>query len=279
MANALTTDTRTDNRTVIKQIETPTASFTNYIDDSTDPEELELTEEDSFDDPLEADEESDDYSDEEYSNGADAFSIQPIWILHEGQILWSASHYGFNLAPKEYFRRRIQTLLNFLAEKFPGKSYGELLLSLQGFFVRDNEASKGSWLDSLKNSGIIYFDEETKKYCVMPLGNLRAGKGQGKILPGKIESLWLEREFSKIRSFYGSQIDLEKHKDFIIGSFKKFCAELSSLCSVFDSQEAEEDSDKGQKNGIGLKQTEFVYEESTLYRKKFGEWKKLWSKK
>ncbi len=279
MATILTNETRHENSALPLQVEIATASFTNYIDDNTDPEELKLTEGDSLDNPTEADEESEDYSDDEYHSVSEAFSIQPIWILYEGQILWSASHYGFNLASKEYFRRRIQTLLDFFAEEFPGKSYGELLLSLQGFFARDNTSSKGSWLDSLKNSGILYFDEATKKYCVMPLGNLRAGKGQGKMLPGKIESLWLEREFSNIESSYGSQIDLEKYKASIIGSFKDFCAKLTSLCSVFDSQEVGDDSDKGKKHGIGLKKTEFVYEESTLDRKKFIEWKKLWSKK
>ena len=249
--------------------ENVTASFTAYIDDSTDTEEVTLTEEDSIDAPLEADEESeDDISGEDYGV-AEAFSIQPVWILHEGQIIWAASRYGYNLAPKEYLRRRLQILLDFLAEKFPGKSYGELLLSLQGFFARDNESSKGGWLDSLKNSGILYYDGAAKKYCVMPLGNLRAGKGQGKLLPGKLESLWLEREFSKINPSASTK-DFAKYKDSLVGSFKKFCADLNELYSTFDSQEEDGGS------GIGLRKTEFAYEESTLDRKKFGEWKNLW---
>ena len=163
----------------------------------------------------------------------------------------------------------IQLLLDFLAGKFPGKSYGELLLSLQGFFAKDNESSKGNWLDSPKNSGILYFDEGMKKYRVIPLSDFRAGKGQGKILPGKMESLWLEHEFSKISASVSPK-EFEKYKAGLIVSFKKFCADLNVLCSVFDSHD---------EHGIGLKKIEFVYEESTLDRKKFGEWKKLWSRR
>lgn len=276
MAMILTNETRTDNRTINKNVEISTASFTNYIDDITDQEESELTQEDLLDSPEEADEESDDdKSDEDYGS-TDAFSIQPIWILYEGQILWSVSHYGFNLASKEYFRRRIQILLDFLADKFPDKSYGELLLSLQGFFARNNESSKGNWLDSLKNSGILYFDEGTKKYEVMPLGNFRAGKGQGKILPGKIESLWLEHEFSKLNGSLSPK-GFDKYKAQLIENFKSFCSKLNESCSIFDTDE--DDSEEEKSYGIGLKKTKFVYEESTLDRKKFGQWKKLWSER
>lgn len=279
MPMIFTNETRTDNRTINKNVEISTASFTNYIDDITDPEEPELTDEDLLDNPEEADEESEDNNSNEDYGSAEAFSIQPVWILYEGQILWSVSRYGFNLASKEYFRRRILILLDFLAKKFPGKTYGELLLSLQGFFAKDNESSKGGWLDSLKNSGILYFNEGTKKYEVMPLGNFRAGKGQGKEkeLPGKIESLWLEHEFSRIERDSGLHSDIEKHKSSLIGNFKNFCSELNVLCSIFDSQE--EDSNGERTHGIGLKKIEFVYEESTLGQKKFDNWKKLWSKR
>ena len=100
MPQTLTNEARTDSRTLNRQVETATASFTNYIDDSKDPEELELTAEDLTDEPLEADEESEDDGGE-YYGGTESFSVQPIWILYEGQILWSASRYGFSLAPKE----------------------------------------------------------------------------------------------------------------------------------------------------------------------------------
>ncbi|MBQ6971857.1 MAG: hypothetical protein IJP86_05820 [Synergistaceae bacterium] len=273
MSEIFTNEARTDNRTLNKQVETATASFTNYIDDSTDPEEPEPTAEDSTDAPLEANEESDDDEGGEYHVGAEAFSIQPIWILYEGQILWAASRYGFNLASKEYFRRRIQLLLDFLVRKFPGKSYGELLLSLQGFFVRDGESSKGRWLDSLKNSGILFFDERAKKYRVIPLSDFRADKGQGKGLPGKMEALWLEHEFSKINASV-SRKDFEKYKAGLFAGFKDFCAELNELCSVFDSQEDEGET----KQSIGLKKIDFVYDESTLGNK-LTKWKKLWSKR
>lgn len=285
MSASLTNETRSENRTVNKNVEITAASYASYIDDITDQEEPELTEEDSLDSPEEANEESDDdndNNDDDYYSSSEALSVQPIWILYEGQILWSASHYGFNLASKEYFRRRIQTLLDFLRKKFPGKTYGELLLSLQGFFARDNESSKGNWLDLLKNSGILYFDEGTNKYKIIPLGNFRASKGQGKILPGKIEALWLEHEFSEIEKDAGEQTDIEQYKASLIGNFKAFCSELSDKCSTFTSQEEDDSEEEGEtvkKRGIGIKKIEFVYEESTLDRKKFNDWKKLWSKR
>ena len=261
---------KTERTTEHKHIrERNTGSFISYIEGTADPDEIDLTEEDSLDNPSEADEESEDESGGDDYAVPKSFSVQPLWILYGGQILWAASHYGFNLAPKEYFRRRIQALLDFLAKKFPRKGYGELLLSLQGFFVRDGESSKGRWLESLKSSGILYFDEGTKKYCVIPLTKLRAEKGQGKSLPGKIESLWLESELAKINPSVSPK-DFNKYKAPLIDSFKKFCAELNGLCSVFDSQE------EGSSGVLGLKRTEFVYEESTLDRKKFVEWKKLW---
>ena len=272
MSEILSNVTRADNRAANKQIEISSTSFIIYIDDNTDPEEPKLTEEDFIDSPLEAEEESEDYSDEYYSS-SESFSIQPIWILYEGQILWSASRYGFNLTSKEYFRRRLQILLDFLVRKFPGKSYGDLLLSLQGFFAKDNTDSKGHWLASLKNSGIIYFDELTKKYNIISLGNFRAGKGQGKILPEKIESLWLENEFSKI-NLSGNQGKFKNYKASLIESFKNFCSELNDLCSLFASDS--EDDNEENKRGIGLKKIEFIYEDSTLDRKKFNSWKKLW---
>ena len=275
MSQTLTNITRAENKALNKQAEITTASLPSYIDDLTDPEEPKLTDKDSLDEPLEAGEKSEDDSGDDYGV-SEPFSVRPLWILYEGQILWSASHYGFNLAPKEYFRRRIQTLLDFLAEKFPGKSYGELLLSLQGFFAKDNESSKGNWLDSLQNSGILYFDERIKKYQLMPLGNFRAGKGQGKLLPGKIEYLWLEHEFSKLNPSLSPK-EFDKHKASLIESFKNFCAELNGLCSIFDSED--DNSEEEKSRGIGLKKTEFVYEVSTLDRKKFGQWKKLWSER
>ena len=262
------TASRTKERKPIR--ERKRGSFTAYFDDIADPEELTLTDEDSLDHPLEADEESEDENVSDDYGVAVSSGIQPLWILCGGQMLWAASRYGFNLAPKEYFRRRIQILLDFLAKKFPRKSYGELLLSLQGFFAKDGESSKGGWLDSLKTSGILYFDERKKKYELMPLGNLRAGKGQGKgkELPKQLESLWLEQELSAI-----GHNDPEKMKARLIDDFKKFCSELNDLCSVFDSQE-EEESEKGKKiYGIGLKKIEFAYEESSLDRKKIIEWK------
>lgn len=271
MSQVRTNETRTYSRQEHKQTEIVTTSFTKYIDDTTDPDETDLTDEDSIDAPPEANEESDDENGGEDYAAPESFSIQPIWILYEGQILWGASRYGFNIAPKEYFRRRIQTLLDFLAERFPDRNYGELLLSLQGFFAKDSESSKRGWLESLKNSGILYFDERTEKFCVMSIANLRAGKGQGKILPGKLESLWLESELAKIDTSSGSK-DFKKYKAALTESYKKFCADLNEMCGIFASHE-EEGADKSKISSIGLKKIEFVYEERTLANK-ISEWKK-----
>ncbi len=196
MSEILSNVTRADNRAANKQIEISSTSFIIYIDDNTDPEEPELTEEDFIDSPLEAEEESEDYSDEYYSSG-ESFSIQPIWILYEGQILWSASRYGFNLTSKEYFRRRLQILLDFLVRKFPGKSYGDLLLSLQGFFAKDNTDSKGHWLASLKNSGIIYFNELTKNIILYLLEISGLVKVRGKYCLRKLNLYGLKMSSQK----------------------------------------------------------------------------------
>ncbi|MBQ9404081.1 MAG: hypothetical protein IJU15_03775, partial [Synergistaceae bacterium] len=103
----------------------------SFIDDLTDMAEPELTRDDVIDSPGEADDLSE-YEDEyDYDSDLEAESekfissycvikIKPLWILHEGQLIWASSRHGFKLAEKEYFRRRLQTLLDFLADEFPG---------------------------------------------------------------------------------------------------------------------------------------------------------------
>ena len=245
-----------------------------YVDDSTDMEEVELTEEDYDEAPCEAVEESEDDENDDYSITTDAGVIQPIWILYEGQIIWAASHYGFRLSAKEYFRRRVQSILDFLAEEFPSKSYGELLLSLQGFFVKDNDGSKGNWLESLKSAGILIADDGS----VMPLGNLRVEKGKGKdsedrsvSLPENLEYLWLERELSKKEHASDNPLLWKNCKGWILEGINEFCAKINELCGQFVSNNKEQ--------GIGLKRVEFAYEESTLQRKKLQAWKKWWNRK
>ena len=242
-----------------------------YMNDDTDPEDAELSAEDYDDAPLEAEEESEDYDDDgDRSEAAGIGEIQPVWLLHEGQILWAASRYGFRLSPKEYFRRRLQTLLDFMAAKFPGKSYGELLVSLQGFFAKDNDSSKGSWLESLKNAGIVYMSEESGKYEIMPLGNFRAGKGHGKPneLPEKLKDFWLQCELSRTGQDSANPHDWGA----ILENFKKFCEEINDLCSRFDAQE--EAPEDGKTSGIGLKKIEINYQTSTLERNILNKWKK-----
>ena len=248
-----------------------------YVDDSTDQEEIELTEDDYDEAPCEADEESEDDEDD-YSGDTNTEAVQPIWILCEGQILWAASHYGFRLSAKEYFRRRVQSILDFLAGEFPDKSYGELLLSLQGFFVKDNDGSKGNWLESLKNAGILYTNDRSMGYDIMPLGNLRAGKGKGKdsedrsaSLPENLEHLWLERELSKREHVSENPLLWKNCKGWILEGINEFCAEINELCNNFVSNNDEQ--------GIGLKTMEFAYEEATLQRKKLKAWKEWWNRK
>ena len=272
----LTNKNKSDNRHVNRE-DYIQRGDTVYVDDNTDPQEPELTDEDSIDAPAEADEESDDDDGMPETEGTG--SITPVWILYGDQIIWSASRYGFRIAPKEYFRRRIQALLDFLASRFPGKSYSELLISLQGFFANDNESSNGGWLDSLKNAGIIYFDESTREYKVMPVKNLRAGKGQGKNneMPKRLEALLLEYELTRIKNASGNRPDWEKCRDILLDCFKKFCDEINNFCSTFETHE-EVETQKGKKiYGIGLKKIAFSYEESTLDRKKLNSWKKRWA--
>ena len=248
-----------------------------YVDDSTDQEEVDLMEEDYDGAPCEADEESEDDNDD-YLGGTDTGAIQPIWILCEGQIIWAASHYGFRLSAKEYFRRRLQSVLDFLVGEFPNKSYGDLLLSLQGFFVKDNNSSKGNWLESLKGVGILYMDDRSMEYSIMSLGNLRAGKGMGKdseessaSLPRQLEYLWLERELSKKEHASENPLLWKNCKRWILEGINDFCAEINELCSKFVYNDDE--------RGIGLKRVEFAYEEATLQRKKLKAWKEWWNSK
>ena len=260
MAMILSNQTRTDNRTVNKQVEISTASFTNFIDDWTDPGEPELTDEDLISELTEANEGTDD--DSETYGSSESFSIQPLWILY----YTGGRYYG-----------QLHIMASIQRQKNISDEDGELLLGLQGFFAKD-ENSKGSWLDYLKNSGIVYFDEAAKKYEIISLGNFRAGKGQGKILPVKIESLWLEREFSNSEGKFDSKA--------LIESLKKFCKDLQELCSTFDSQEdGYSDSDSSSKSkeakserkrGIGLKKIKFEYKPDVLERKKLDAWKKIW---
>lgn len=257
------------------------------VDDNSDIDEIILNDEDLDPSPLEAQEESDDDRDEndlDYSAGS---GVQPVWVLYEGQIIWAASRYGFRMGAKEYFRRRIQELLKFLKKRFPKKSYEDLLLSLQGFFVKNNtgdeNSDSGHWLESLKNAGIIY-GEDGK---IMSIGDLRVGKGEGKSrennsnsLPENLEYILLEKILSQNKYRQNNPLamkraDLELTKS-LTDDLNAFCDELNELCQSFDG---ESDPDDDEPKGIGLKMIKFNYNADTVQHKRLKDWREWWSKR
>ena len=260
--------------------------FYSSVDDNSDVDEILLDNEDFDRSPLEANENSDDDSDEidlDYSAGS---GIQPIWLLYEGQIIWSASRYGFRMGAKEYFRRRIQVLLDFLKNKFPEKNYEDLLLSLQSFFVKDNTGDEnsdtGSWLDSLKNAGIIYSNDGK----IMTIGDFRVGKGQGKdrenlknSLPENLEYILLEHILSENKYYQNNPLAQKNCKfeltELLVKDINAFCDELNELCQSF---EGDSDSDEDAK-GIGLNMIKFSYNANTIQRKRLKVWREWWNKK
>ena len=257
------------------------------VDDNSDPEEIALDDEDFNKSPLEADEESDDDRDEidlDYSAGS---GVQPVWILYEGQIMWAASRYGFRMGAKEYFRIRIQELLKFFKEKFPEKSYEDLLLGLQVFFVKNNtgdeNSDSGYWLESLKNAGIIY-SEDGK---IMSIGDFRVGKGQGKSrednsnsLPENLEYILLEKILSQNKYRQNNPLAMKNSKfeliELLVKDINDFCAELNELCQSFEVDTNPEGDDP---KGIGLKMIKFSYDANTIQKKRLKDWRKWWSKK
>ncbi len=251
----------------------------SYVDDNTDIDEIELTPEDYDDAPYEADDLSDYEESEERQDDihvAKRSGVQPIWLLYEGQILWATSNFGTRLAEKEYLRRRLQLLLNFLKGQFPDKSYDELLLSLQGFFVRDNDNEEDSayWLESLKNVGIIYCEGH-----ILALKNFRAGKGESKSrglvrLPKYLEYLWLERELMKPENISDKPFSWTNCQHWLLDGLKSFCKEINEFCATLDNLKHDKNT-----HGLALKQVKFGYMKSTLQRKRLKEWAQWWDKK
>ena len=258
------------------------------VDDSSDVDEILLDDEDFDPSPLEANEESDDDDIDEIDLDFSAGSgIQPIWLLYEGQIIWAASRYGFRMGAKEYFRRRIQLLLDFLKNKFPEKSYEDLLLSLQNFFVKDNTGDENSdtgyWLESLKNAGIIYSNDGK----IMSIGDFRVGKGQGKIredtlnsLPENLEYILLEHILSQNKYYHDNPLAKKNCKfeqtEVLVNDINNFCNELNELCQSFDG---DSDSDEKGPKGIGLNMIKFSYDANTVQHKRLKGWREWWSKK
>ena len=251
----------------------------SYVDNNTDINEIELTPEDYDDAPYEADDLSDYEEGEELQDDihiSKRSGIQPIWLLYEGQILWATSNFGTRLAEKEYLRRRLQLLLNFLKGQFPDKSYDVLLLSLQGFFVRDNDNDEDAkyWLESLKNVGIIYGEGK-----ILVLKNFRASKGESKSrglvrLPKYLEYLWLERELMKPENISDKPFSWINCQRWLPDGLKSFCIEINEFCAMLDTQKRDNNT-----HGLGLKRVEFGYMDSTLQRKRLKEWAQWWNKK
>ena len=259
-----------------------------WLDDNADQEAPEIDYEDiDIESPVEANEESDDDYETENDSGYSIgnFSIKPIWILINGQIIWAASRYGFRLGPKEYLRRRIQLLLNFLAKEFPEKSYEDLLLSLQGFFVRDNnaDAETSSWLNSLRSVGILYGEDKLLKDKIISLNKFRVGQGKGQDttqkltrLPDTLEYLWLEQQLLKPeRSSQINPFDWKNCKNWLTSGLNEFCKKINDFCLIFDNENDVEENTQG----IGLKHIKFGYKESTIQRKRLEKWKEWWKKR
>ena len=251
----------------------------SYVDDSTDIDEIELTPEDYDDSPCEADDLSDYEEGEKIQDDIHASKrsgVQPIWLLYEGQILWATSNFGTKLAEKEHFRQRIQLLLNFLKGQFSERGYDELLLSLQGFFVRDNynDDDPKYWLDSLNKAGIIYGEGK-----ILVLKNLRASKGESKTrgfvsLPKYLEYFWLERELKKLGNISDKPFSWKTCQYWLPDGIKSFCREINEFCAALESQKRDEKT-----HGLGLKLVEFGYMDSTLQRKRLKDWAEWWAEK
>ena len=64
-------------------------------------------------------------------------SIRPLWILYKGRLIWASGKLGRDLREREFFRRRIQAFLDFLADEFPDKSDEDRLLAMQGLFIKE----------------------------------------------------------------------------------------------------------------------------------------------
>ena len=268
-----------------KQVEVLRLGLYTFIDDNTDADEQEFTDEDIIDVEAEDFSEWEDEDGEDYYASAGNSGINPLWVLFNGKIIWSASRYGFKLGPKEYFRRRLQLLLNFLADEFPAKSYEELLCSLQGFFIRDNNTSdnSGAWLEYLKNSGILYGDDALVKDKILPLNFFRAGKGEGKSgtyavsLPVGLEHLVLEREILRRSPNEKKPLAWKNCKSWILESLNDFCDKINDFTLIF---EQDNDDEEGRNSRtLGLRRVEFTYNEAALQRKMLKGWVQWWEKR
>ena len=278
-------------REALRNTEQLSSRRAEYVPDITAVDQPELNPEDD----TEIDPEDPSYDEDEYLSDNDSGTdpevlrvnrVKPIWMLCGGQILWSALHYRPNskLPPREYLRRRLQLLLDFMAGEFPDKKPEERLLGLAGIFTQDSEGD--SWLDSLKSVGIICGGE------VVPLSRFRAGKGKGKKikegysvpLPDNLVHLLLERELEHHKEAH--PLAWKNCKGWLPEALRKFCAEINAFCDKnFEQEDGGEDPDDTppeKKKGLGIRRIHFSYnEDSSINRNmnKLTSWKKWFARR
>ena len=123
---------------------------------------------------------------------------------------------------------------------------------------------------------------------IISLGKFRVTQGKGKNtaqkldrltrLPDTLEYLWLEHQLLKPeRLSQLNPLDWKNCKSWLTNGLNEFCKKINDFCLIFDN---ENENDTGKSNqGIGLKNVEFGYKESTIQRKRLGKWKEWWSQK
>lgn len=183
--------------------------------------------------------------------------LTPIWLWRGGRIVWSADRFGYHLAQRELFRRRLQQLLDHLRALFGDSDFPEATapLFLEGFFTRKNLAFEfkdhrdrgASWTTRLGRSALVVDNN------LVPLDFFIMG--QGEKMPQVLERKWLEIQVKKrgIRE----------------PTWKNFQGWLQEELNTFYA---------GLNACAG---TDFPpYKPSTLQRKKLQEWRKwdIWSK-
>ena len=198
-------------------------------------------------------------------------SIRPLWILYKGRLIWASGKLGRDLREREFFRRRIQAFLDFLADEFPDKSDEDRLLAMQGLFMeeeeekekeKNNKEGKGTaWLSRLDKDGIVY--GENRIISLKMLRTKQGGGGRGNdSCPDPLLLLWLERELKEHPG--ESPLKWRNCKNWIIG-INDFLSKVNDKLNNFVIS-----------GGIGLKDVNFHYEESTIQRKHLSEWRKWW---
>ncbi len=186
--------------------------------------------------------------------------IHPLWLLYKGRLIWAGARLGRDIPEREFFRRRVQMFLDFLAGEFPDKSDEDRLLAMQKLFMEEKKGKDTAWLSRLDRDGIVYSDGKIISLKALITG--QGGGGQGNdSCPKALLLMWLERE---LKNHPGeSPLDWKNCKSWIMG-INDFLSKVNDALNHF--------IDSG---GIGLKKRSFHYLESTIQRRRLGEWKKM----